>query len=272
MGNPLLPYKAYTREFDIEIEASELLSRSSEALTKGNESREDFEPTQGVPIPSHFGDRALITLLIDHSGSMKGKRAGWIIQAVEIVGRAIALSGIAFEVLGFTTTEWLGGRSRAKWEEDGRPPLPGRLNDLLHIIYKDANTKGEEWIKSLALLRDKKLLKENIDGEALLWAAKRSEMINPSYWLCVVISDGAPVDDYTLYANNEHLAEDGQSLLTNHLKLVSEDLDKIPNTELVGVSLEYDASEYYPTGINLTPSQNDPTDLLKFLIDVIAEE
>ena len=270
MGNSVLPYKVYTRDFDIEIEAAKLLPPSREAVSKHGKRHKGSELSSEFSIPAHFGDRALITLLIDHSGSMKGDRAAWIAEAMNIVGQALQHAGIEFEVLGFTTTEWRGGRSRSKWEEDGKPPLPGRLNDLLHIIYKDAKAEGTAWIDSLALLFDEKILKENIDGEALLWAAQRAEAINPSYWLCVVISDGAPVDDYTLFANNEHLAEDGQTLLTTHLKQVLEELDQIPNTELAGVSFEYDASEYYPVGINISPAKNDPSELLKFLIEITA--
>ena len=270
MANSVLPYKAYTREFDVEIEAAKLLSPSAEAIRKLHKSRKDSKLSPRFPIPAHFGARALITLLIDHSGSMKGERAVWVAEAMEIVGQALEHAGIEFEVLGFTTTEWLGGKSRAKWEEDGKPPLPGRLNDLLHIVYKDAKSKGTAWIDSLALLFDEKILKENIDGEALLWAAQRAEAINPSYWLCVAISDGAPVDDYTLYANNEHLTQDGQTVLTAHLKQVLEELDQIPNTEFAGVSFEYDATEYYPIGINVSPAKNHPSELLDILIDVSA--
>ena len=268
MTDPILPYRAYTREFDVEIDAAKIPKPSGETTRQLRKSRNNLRSVPKFSIPAHFGDRALITLLIDHSGSMRGERANWVVEAVKIVGHALEHAGIDYEVLGFTTTEWLGGLSRAKWEKDGKPPLPGRLNDLLHIVYKNAKSEGTLWQDSLTLLFDEKILKENIDGEALLWAEQRADAINPSYWLCVAISDGAPVDDFTLYANNQHLVEDGATLLTAHLKQVLAELDRVPNREFVGVSLEYDANEYYPVSLNVSPARDDPTELLKFLNDI----
>jgi cobalamin biosynthesis protein CobT len=155
--------------------------------------------------------RTVVSLLIDHSGSMRGLRMISAVLAVEGAVDALAHAGIATEILGFTTATWKGGRSRQAWLSAGRPPNPGRLCDLRHIVYGAADRSGLlPWHLRLALIPD--LLHENIDGEALLWAAGR---LAPDRWghrIICLVSDGAPVDDSTLHANAD------RSLLVRHLE------------------------------------------------------
>ncbi|WP_082466999.1 cobaltochelatase CobT-related protein [Sphingomonas sp. Leaf25] len=162
-------------------------------------------------LPVEERARAVVSFLIDHSGSMRGLRMMSALLAVEGAVDALDGAGVATELLGFTTTSWKGGKSRQAWRWAGKPPRPGRLCDLRHLIYgaADRNTR-HPWHLRMALRPD--MLHENIDGEALIWAADR---LDPTKWarrIICLISDGAPIDDSTLLAN------DDQSLLTRHLE------------------------------------------------------
>lgn len=149
-----------------------------------------------------LGARPLVTILTDHSGSLRGAPSEVVAQVMIAISAALEGEGIDFEVLGFTTSSWRGGNSRTKWlKERRRPKYPGRLCDLLHIIYRDAVAPAADWAKDIVLITSREVLKENIDGEAILWAAARAERFAPSTWICLCVTDGAPVDDATILAN-----------------------------------------------------------------------
>jgi cobaltochelatase CobT len=202
------------------------------------------------------------SLLVDHSGSMNrkvgtgpehGSERGPVVTADSAAALAAAVTtsiavalentGALTEVLGFTTRQWKGGRSRQDWLNDGKPPRPGRLNDLLHIIYKRTDehpTSG--WIYGMAALLCPSHLKENIDGEAIAWARRRLLLQSAPDRLLIVISDGAPVDDSTLQAN-------GPSYLERHLLHVIEDINRRNDIRLIGIGLGYDLSRYLPKSV-----------------------
>ena len=148
----------------------------------------------------------VVTLLIDNSGSMRGRPISIAAISADILARTLERCGVKVEILGFTTRAWKGGQSREKWLADGRPPHPGRLNDLRHIIYKEADEPWRRARKNLGLMMREGLLKENIDGEALLWAHSRLIGRAEERKILMVISDGAPVDDSTLSVNQRHLS------------------------------------------------------------------
>jgi cobaltochelatase CobT len=194
-----------------------------------------------------LGSRPLITILADHSGSLRNQPAQIVARLLVELSGALEKAGIDFEVLGFTTSSWRGGKSRARWmNEFLRPRYPGRLCDLLHIVYRDAASPSPDWSRDLVLITSDKVLKENIDGEAILWAAERAERLNPSMWLCLCVTDGAPMDDSTVLANGN-----GPSnwYLQRHLEQVVQGFEadegkrigclSLPPPEFHGVSKTY---------------------------------
>ena len=213
-----------------------------------------------------LGARPLNTLLLDHSGSLRGKRANAMAVAIEIVGSALERSCIAFDVLGYTTRNWKGGESRQAWIKRGKPSLPGRLCDLLHIIYRDAVAPRNDWADDLIALMNRDLLKENVDGEALLWAHGRSEAFRPTTWICLVVSDGSPVDDSTIMANG---GEKTAWYLAAHLEEVVTNLAAAPNVRLGGLGVLDDNVQSYPVSVRcgaLGRLPLDAFDLLERLI------
>src|SRR3546814_851734 len=144
----------------------------------------------------------VVTLLIDNSGSMRGRPISIAAISADILARTLERCGVKVEILGFTTRAWKGGQARERWLSEGRPPHPGRLNDLRHIIYKKADEPWRRARKNLGLMMREGLLKENIDGEALLWAHNRLIARVEERRILMVISDGAPVDDSTLSVNS----------------------------------------------------------------------
>ena len=168
-------------------------------------------------IDNSFSKNTVVTLLLDNSGSMRGKPIITAVKTAEIIARVLEKCNVRVEILGFTTKEWKGGSSKLEWEKSGKPEKPGRLNDLLHIIYKASNASWRSSRNNLALVLKEGLLKENIDGEALLWANKRLKSKVEKKKILIIISDGAPVDDSTLSANNSNILDD-------HLKKVVQNI------------------------------------------------
>ncbi|WP_435256589.1 cobaltochelatase CobT-related protein [Thioclava sp. FR2] len=189
-------------------------------------------------------DQVAVAILIDHSGSMKGQRAAVACLLTELIADFLHRVGVAYEILGFTTHSWKGGNSRKKWVSVGRRPNPGRLADLLHIIYRHAtdSVPGAPYAVRHLLRND--LLKENIDGEALFWAGQRLMDLGRSRNIVIIVSDGAPVEDSTLDANHP-------TILWDHLKAVIADLEATPGFSLIGVGIDYDLSALYPTNCTI---------------------
>lgn len=186
----------------------------------------------------------IVTLLIDNSGSMRGRPITLAAISADILARTLERCGVKVEILGFTTKEWKGGNSRKAWMDQGRPPNPGRLNDVRHIIYKAADTRFHKAHRNLALMLKDGILKENIDGEALLWAYKRLIARKEDRRILMVISDGAPVDDATLSANSG-------SYLDQHLREVIHFIEQDKHTELLAIGIGHDVTRYYQKAITL---------------------
>jgi cobaltochelatase CobT len=166
-------------------------------------------------------------------------------MCADILARTLERCGVKVEILGFTTRAWKGGQSREKWLADGRPPHPGRLNDLRHIIYKEADEPWRRARKSLGLMMREGLLKENIDGEALLWAHNRLIGRVEERKILMVISDGAPVDDSTLSVNPANYLE-------KHLRDVIAMVERRRQVELIAIGIGHDVTRYYQRAVTIT--------------------
>jgi cobaltochelatase CobT len=186
----------------------------------------------------------VVSLLIDNSGSMRGRPIAIAAICADILARTLERCGVATEVLGFTTRGWKGGQSRESWLAAGRPPNPGRLNDLRHILYKRAEEPYRHGRRNLGLMMREGLLKENIDGEALLWAHNRLIARPEERRILMVISDGAPVDDSTASAN-------GGSYLERHLRQVIEWIEKRSPVELLAIGIGHDVTRYYERAVTI---------------------
>ena len=180
----------------------------------------------------------VVSLLIDNSGSMRGRPIAIAAICADILARTLERCGVSTEILGFTTRGWKGGQSREAWLAAGRPPNPGRLNDLRHIVYKRADEPYRHSRRHLGLMMREGLLKENIDGEALLWAHNRLIARPEERRILMVISDGAPVDDSTASAN-------GGSYLERHLRQVIEWIERKSPVELIAIGIGHDVTRYY---------------------------
>ena len=190
----------------------------------------------------------VVSLLIDNSGSMRGRPIAIAAICADILARTLERVGVQSEVLGFTTRAWKGGQSREQWLADGRPPNPGRLNDLRHIVYKRAEEPYRHAKRSLGLMMREGLLKENIDGEALLWAHNRLIARPEERRILMVISDGAPVDDSTASAN-------GGAYLERHLRQVIEWVEKRSTVELVAIGIGHDVTRYYSRAVTIMDAE-----------------
>ena len=190
----------------------------------------------------------VVGLLIDNSGSMRGRPIAIAAICADILTRTLERVGVASEVLGFTTRAWKGGQSREQWLADGRPPNPGRLNDLRHIVYKRADEPYRHARKHLGLMMREGLLKENIDGEALLWAHNRLIARPEERRILMVISDGAPVDDSTASAN-------GGVYLERHLRQVIEWIERRSTVELVAIGIGHDVTRYYSRAVTIMDAE-----------------
>ncbi len=190
----------------------------------------------------------VVSLLIDNSGSMRGRPISIAAISADILARTLERCGVATEILGFTTRAWKGGQSREAWLSEGRPPNPGRLNDLRHIIYKRADEPYRHARRNLGLMMREGLLKENIDGEALLWAHNRLIARPEERRILMVISDGAPVDDSTASAN-------GGSYLEKHLRQVIGWIESRSPVELAAIGIGHDVTRYYSRAVTIMDAE-----------------
>ncbi len=208
---------------------------------------------------TNFRD-TVVTLLIDNSGSMRGRPITVAATCADILARTLERCGVKVEILGFTTRAWKGGQSRESWLAAGKPANPGRLNDLRHIIYKSADAPWRRARKNLGLMMREGLLKENIDGEALDWAHKRVLGRTEARKILMMISDGAPVDDSTLSVNSGNYLE-------RHLRFVIEDIEQRSPVELIAIGIGHDVTRYYRRAVTIV----DAEELGGAMTDKLAE-
>ena len=190
----------------------------------------------------------IVSLLIDNSGSMRGRPISIAAMCADVLARTLERCGVSSEILGFTTRAWKGGQSREQWLSDGRPPHPGRLNDLRHILYKRADEPYRHARRNLGLMMREGLLKENIDGEALLWAHRRLLGRPEERRILMVISDGAPVDDSTASAN-------GGTYLERHLRQVIGWIEAKSSIELAAIGIGHDVTRYYSRAVTIMDAE-----------------
>ncbi|MFT3728798.1 MAG: cobaltochelatase subunit CobT [Terricaulis sp.] len=194
-----------------------------------------------------FKDTA-VTLLLDNSGSMRGRPIMVAALCADILARTLERCGVKVEILGFTTRAWKGGKAKEDWQAAGRPPQPGRLNDLRHVIYKAADAPWRRARRNLGLMMREGLLKENIDGEALMWAHERLLGRAEQRRILMVISDGAPVDDSTLSANPGNYLE-------RHLRTVIHWVETRSPVELIAIGIGHDVTRYYKRAVTITDAE-----------------
>ena len=207
----------------------------------------------------------VVTLLIDNSGSMRGRPITVAAMCGDILARTLERCAVKVEVLGFTTRAWKGGQSRERWVAEGKPREPGRLNDLRHIIYKSADTPWRRARRNLGLMLREGLLKENIDGEALLWAYKRLLLRRESRRILMVISDGAPVDDSTLSVN-------AGSYLERHLREVIHAIESRGAVELIAIGIGHDVTRYYRRAVTITDAEELGGTMMAKLSELFDED
>ncbi|GBH32075.1 cobaltochelatase subunit CobT [Sphingobium xenophagum] len=203
--------------------------------------------TYKIERDTEFRD-TVVTLLIDNSGSMRGRPISIAAISADIMARTLERCGVKTEILGFTTRAWKGGQAREEWLAAGRPPMPGRLNDLRHIVYKKADEPWRRARKNLGLMMREGLLKENIDGEALLWAHGRLIARNEERRILMVISDGAPVDDSTLSVNSG-------TYLERHLRQVIDWIENRSPVQLVAIGIGHDVTRYYKRAVTIMDAE-----------------
>ncbi len=207
----------------------------------------------------------LVTLLIDNSGSMRGRPITVAAMSADILAKTLESCGIQVEILGFTSREWKGGKTRRLWQESGTPSAPGRLNDLRHIIYKSSQTPWRRAKKNLGLMLKEGILKENIDGEAILWAANRMSGSSQTRRILMVISDGAPVDDSTLSTN-------GSDYLDRHLRDVIHFIENRTNIELLAIGIGHDVTRYYQRAVTIRDVDELGSVMFSQLTDVMMTQ
>ena len=245
-------------EFDLEegiLDASKLsrvITNPLHSLSYKNEKEIEFKDT-------------VVTLLIDNSGSMRGRPISVAAICADILSRTLERCSVKVEVLGFTTKNWKGGKSREKWNLANKPKNPGRLNDLRHIIYKSADAPWRQSKKNLGLMLKEGLLKENIDGEALLWAFKRIAKRKEERKILMIISDGAPVDDSTLSVNSGDYLE-------KHLKQTVKWIEENSNIEVLAVGIGHDVTRYYKKAIKIAVVQELGDVMVNQLTELFSEK
>ena len=234
----LMAKQQRTWQFDLEegiLDAARLariIANPNVPLTFKQEKQTEFRDT-------------VVTLLIDNSGSMRGRPIAIAAMTADIVARTLERCGVKVEILGFTTRAWKGGKSRDLWMAQGRPVNPGRLNDIRHIIYKAADAPMRRTRRNLGLMLKEGILKENIDGEALVWAHNRLAERPEQRKILMVISDGAPVDDSTLSANPANFLE-------LDLRNVIEWIEERSGIELTAIGIGHDVTRYYKKALTIT--------------------
>ncbi len=202
----------------------------------------------------------VLSILIDNSGSMRGRPIAIAAMTTDIIAQTLERCGIKTEILGFTTRGWKGGKARESWLANDRPENPGRLNDLRHIIYKDANAPIRRTRKNLGLMLKEGILKENIDGEALVWAHNRLARRPEERKILMIISDGAPVDDSTLSVNPSNILE-------TDLRSVIRWIESLPHIELTAIGIGHDVTRYYQKAITIS----DADELAEALTEQLTE-
>jgi cobaltochelatase CobT len=207
----------------------------------------------------------LVTILIDNSGSMRGKPISVAAICADILSRTLERCAVKVEILGFTTKHWKGGSSREKWMKNNKPNLPGRLNDLRHIIYKSADTPWRQAKNNMGLMLKEGLLKENIDGEALKWAFNKMNRRKEERKILMVISDGAPVDDSTLSTNTSDYLE-------SNLKKTVKWIENKTNIELLAIGIGHDVTRYYNQAVKITDVQDLGDVMINQLTDLFVEK
>ncbi len=207
----------------------------------------------------------VVTLLIDNSGSMRGRPISVAAMSADILARTLERCAVKVEILGFTTRMWKGGQSREKWIAAGKPAQPGRLNDLRHIVYKEADAPWRRARKNLGLMLREGILKENIDGEALLWAHNRLIARPEQRRIMMVISDGAPVDDSTLSVN-------AGNYLERHLREVIEMIETRSPVELIAIGIGHDVTRYYRRAVTIVDAEQLGGTMMEQLASLFDEE
>ena len=207
----------------------------------------------------------VVTLLIDNSGSMRGRPISIAAISADILARTLERCGVKTEVLGFTTRAWKGGQSREAWLTQGKPASPGRLNDLRHIVYKQADEPWRRARKNLGLMMREGLLKENIDGEALLWAHNRLLARREDRRILMVISDGAPVDDSTLSVNSA-------GYLEQHLRKVIDWIERQSPVQLVAIGIGHDVTRYYRRAVTIMDVEQLGGTIVEQLADLFDDD
>jgi cobaltochelatase CobT len=207
----------------------------------------------------------VVTLLIDNSGSMRGRPITVAAMSADILARTLERCAVKVEILGFTTRAWKGGQSRERWIAAGKPPNPGRLNDLRHIVYKPADAPWRRARRSLGLMLREGILKENIDGEALIWAHDRLRARTEQRRILMVISDGAPVDDSTLSVNPGNYLE-------KHLREVIHDIERLGEVELTAIGIGHDVTRYYRRAVTIVDAEQLGGVMLEKLAELFDED
>ena len=206
----------------------------------------------------------LVTILIDNSGSMRGKPISVAAICADILSRTLERCMVKVEILGFTTKHWKGGSSREKWMKNNKPNFPGRLNDLRHIIYKSADTQWRQAKNNMGLMLKEGLLKENIDGEALKWAFNKMSKRKEDRKILMVISDGAPVDDSTLSTNTSNYLE-------TNLKRTVKWIESKSDVELLAIGIGHDVTRYYNKAVKITDVQDLGDVMINQLTNLFVE-
>jgi cobaltochelatase CobT len=237
-------------------------------LDAGRLSRVVIDPSHPlsykVEKESNFRD-TVVTLLIDNSGSMRGRPISVAAMSADIIARTLERCAVKVEVLGFTTRAWKGGQAREKWVAEGKTPNPGRLNDLRHIIYKSADAPWRRARKNLGLMLREGLLKENIDGEALLWAYNRLIGRPEQRRILMVISDGAPVDDATLSVNPGNYLE-------RHLRDVIQFIENRSPIEVTAIGIGHDVTRYYRRAVTINDAEELGGVMMQRLTELFEQE
>jgi cobaltochelatase CobT len=237
-------------------------------LDAGRLSRVVVNPLQALSYKrerdTEFRD-TVVSLLIDNSGSMRGRPITVAAMCGDILSRTLERCAVKVEILGFTTRAWKGGQSRERWVADGKPRNPGRLNDLRHIIYKSADAPWRRSRKNLGLMLREGLLKENIDGEALLWAYRRLYARSEHRRILMVISDGAPVDDSTLSVNPGNYLE-------KHLRDVIKEIESRDLVELIAIGIGHDVTRYYRRAVTIVDAEELGGTMMKKLTELFDED
>ncbi len=245
-------------EFDLEeglldvARLTRVVTNPMYALSYKREREADFRDT-------------VVTLLIDNSGSMRGRPITVAAMCADILARTLERCGVKTEILGFTTRAWKGGQSRERWVQEGKPRNPGRLNDLRHIIYKAADAPWRRSRRAMGLMLREGLLKENIDGEALAWAYKRLLTRTEHRRILMVISDGAPVDDSTLSVNPGNYLE-------RHLREQIKEIEGRGAVELIAIGIGHDVTRYYRRAVTIVDAEELGGTMMKKLAELFDED